>query len=168
MSMEMGHDAQVAAAALIGRSVAFGLTFLLVLGIVLNLAGCTSESSGTFGPYAADAYGRTDCAFSTRIENGGVCPRIPIPVISVAGVSAPEHKTVAPGCGFWDYAGNYLTCPAPEVAPGEDATDPPVADRYCYRTLGRTECYERPTRDANRQPISISPNAPLAAGVQPR
>jgi hypothetical protein len=138
----------------------------LALAIV-SLGGCASESSGTFGPYAADAYGRTDCSFSTRIENGGVCPRIPIPVIPVAGVTAPDHKTPEKGCSLWDYASNTFVCPAPEVPPGEDVTDAPPTQRYCYRTLAGTECYDQPTRDPNRHPVVISPNAPLSPGTQP-
>jgi len=166
MAREMGPEAQRQAIKLVGHSMAFGLTFGLMLAFILSLAGCTSEPSGTFGPYAADAYGRTECSFSVRVENGGLCPRIPIPVIAVAGLPAPERKPPVKGCGFWDYAGNYLTCPAPDIAPGEDVSDAPVADRYCYRTLGKTECYDRPASDSHRQPISISPNTALAPGAQ--
>jgi hypothetical protein len=133
-----------------------------LVGAMLALGACTPENPGTFGPYAADAYGRTDCSFSTRVENGGLCPRVAIPVIPVAGVMAPETKLSPKGCSMIDYVSNTFVCPPPDVAPGEEVSEGPPAERYCYRTLASTECYDRPANDPRRRPVAIAPANPLS------
>ena len=139
----------------------------LSLGLGLLLAGaCAPESSGTFGPYDPSAYGRTDCAFSVKVENGGACPRIPIPTIAVPGVASPERKPPEKGCNLYDYARNVFVCPPPEIAPGEEVVEPQAGERYCYHTLAKVECYDRPASDPNRHPVSIGPNTPgIAAPI---
>ena len=135
-----------------------GLGIIAMIGF--GLSGCAPESSGTFGPYDPSAWGRTDCSFSTRLENGGVCPRIPIPTISVPGIAAPEPPGPDKGCSLVDYATGMMTCPAPQVAPGEESFDPPPGKRYCYRTLGGIECYDKPANDPNRKPVTVAPATP--------
>jgi len=130
---------------------------LISLGAAAILAGllgaCTPQRANTIGPYDPAALGRTDCAFSVRVEHGGRCPVVPVPTQPVVGVATPPVKPVPKGCGFMDYVSNGFGCPPPQVAPGEEDLGPPPTGRYCYRTRGQPECYDQPSKDPNRQPL---------------
>lgn len=153
MTPRLAPDRQRASIALV---VASGLA----MAGVAALGGCASQGAGTIGPYDPAAFGRTDCAFSVKVENGGRCPLVPIPTVAVPGVAPANPPPTTPpdkGCGAWTYASNGFVCPPPDTAPGEEWTAPPTPTRYCYKTLGAVECYDRPSGDPQRKPLAVHP-----------